>query len=189
MLSCLPPRSLLSHSRRIGHGLPRDRLPRDRLALTSGAVNVVLAPIGAFPMCHGAGGLVVQHRFAGRTGLAPALFGVTCLSLGVLFGRDALGLLSVLPLAAVGALLVIAGTDLAYNKPMRRSRPDGLVVIPLTRLTCVIMNVGRDSWPGFSLNLYERSSCADTRPCERNAERTSLCPVGDSSALGKVRMS
>ena len=32
----------------------------------------------------GAGGLVVQHRFGARTGLAPAIFGATCLLLGLL---------------------------------------------------------------------------------------------------------
>jgi SulP family sulfate permease len=129
------------------------RITSDRLALTSGALNIVLAPIGAFPMCHGAGGLVVQHRFGARTGLAPALFGIACLSLGALFGPDALGLLAVLPLAAVGALLVIAGTDLAYNKRLRRSRPDGLVVIFLTGLTCVIVNVAAGLVTGIFLEL------------------------------------
>jgi hypothetical protein len=32
------------------------------LALTSGAANFLLAPFGAMPMCHGAGGVTAQHR-------------------------------------------------------------------------------------------------------------------------------
>jgi MFS superfamily sulfate permease-like transporter len=126
-----------------GELFPRDRerITPDRLALSSGALNLLLAPLGAFPMCHGAGGLVVQHKFGARTGLAPALFGATCLSLGLFLGTDALALLSLLPLAAVGALLVLAGADLALNKQLRQARPDCLFVIALTGLICVTVNV------------------------------------------------
>jgi SulP family sulfate permease len=119
----------------------RQRITPDRLAFTSGALNVVLAPLGAFPMCHGAGGLVVQHRFGARTGLAPAIFGVTCLSLAVLFGPRALTLLSILPLAAVGSLLVVAGAELALSKRLLEARADCLIVILATGLGCVVMNV------------------------------------------------
>jgi MFS superfamily sulfate permease-like transporter len=88
----------------------------DRLAFTSGLLNLVLAPLGAFPMCHDAGGLLVQHKFGARTGLAPALFGLTCLALGLFLGGDAPALMSLLPLATVGALLVLAGANLALSK-------------------------------------------------------------------------
>ncbi|MEW8139705.1 MAG: putative sulfate/molybdate transporter, partial [Candidatus Thiodiazotropha endolucinida] len=76
-----------------------------QLGMSTGVLNLLLAPLGAFPMCHGAGGLVVQHRFGARTGLAPAIFGITCLSIGLLLGPNALQLLLLIPLAAVGALL------------------------------------------------------------------------------------
>jgi len=61
--------------------LAREMFPGDgrvterRLALSTGAADLLLAPIGAMPMCHGAGGLVAQHRFGARTGLAPGLLG------------------------------------------------------------------------------------------------------------------
>jgi MFS superfamily sulfate permease-like transporter len=51
------------------------------LALTSGAMNLLLAPFGAMPMCHGAGGVAAQHRFGARTGLAPVLLGMVLLVL------------------------------------------------------------------------------------------------------------
>jgi SulP family sulfate permease len=125
------------------HLFPDDRAritPR-RLALSSGALNLVLAPLGAFPMCHGAGGLVAQHKFGARTGLAPAIFGLTCLAMGLMLGPQATQLLSVLPLAAVGALLVIAGVDLAVNKRLFDRRPDHLAVILLTAAVGVGVNV------------------------------------------------
>lgn len=119
----------------------RDRITPDRLALSTGALNLLLAPLGAIPMCHGAGGLVVQHRFGARTGLAPAIFGISCLLLGLFLGPNALLLLASLPMAAVGALLVVAGVDLAITRRLRRASPDRLLVITLTGLACVAGNV------------------------------------------------
>jgi SulP family sulfate permease len=119
----------------------RARITPDRLAWSTGLLNLLLAPFGAFPMCHGAGGLVVQHRFGARTGLAPALFGGVCLALGLLLGQQALLLLALMPLAAVGALLIPAGVDLAVSKRLRTASSDRLAVIVVTGLACVVVNV------------------------------------------------
>jgi hypothetical protein len=79
------------------------RVTERRLALTTGAGNLLLAPFGAMPMCHGAGGLVAQYRFGARTGWAPGLLGAILLVLGLGFAGDAAALLGAIPLAAVGA--------------------------------------------------------------------------------------
>ena len=39
------------------------RVTEQRLARSSGWANLLLAPFGAMPMCHGAGGLVAHHAF------------------------------------------------------------------------------------------------------------------------------
>ncbi len=119
----------------------RQRITPRRLAISSGALNLLLAPFGALPMCHGAGGLVAQHRFGARTGLAPALFGVFCLILGLFFAADALTVLGLLPLAAVGALLVYAGGEFALSKRLFDGRPSCLAVILLTAGVCIAANV------------------------------------------------
>lgn len=119
----------------------RDRLTPRRLAVSSGALNLLLAPFGALPMCHGAGGLVAQHRFGARTGLAPAIFGAACLALGLFFAADALAMLSLLPLAAVGALLAYAGGEFALSKRLFDGRPSCLAVILLTAGVCIGVNV------------------------------------------------
>lgn len=129
----------------------RERITPARLAWSSGSLNLLLAPLGAFPMCHGAGGLVVQHRFGARSGLAPALFGTTCLALGLFLGPQALALLALVPLAAVGALLVLAGGELAISKRLFDSRPDCLVVILATGLMCVTVNVAVGLVAGLAL--------------------------------------
>lgn len=119
----------------------RERITPDRLALSTGALNLILAPLGAFPMCHGAGGLVVQHRFGARTGLAPALFGLGCLSLGLFLGGDALKLLALLPLSAVGALLVYAGAQLAMSRKLLQLTRWESAVVLVSALCCVVFNV------------------------------------------------
>jgi MFS superfamily sulfate permease-like transporter len=119
----------------------RSRITPQRLALSSGGLNLLLAPFGAFPMCHGAGGLVVQHRFGARSGLAPAIFGVSCLALGLFLGPDALKLLELLPASAVGALLAVAGVHLAASKKLFHTERWRLVVVLITAITCVLVNI------------------------------------------------
>ncbi|MCP3866760.1 MAG: sulfate transporter [Gammaproteobacteria bacterium] len=121
--------------------LERKPITPGRLAFTSGLLNVILASLGAFPMCHGAGGLVVQYKFGARTGLAPVIFGITCLAFGVFLGNDDLAIVSLLPLAAICALLVIAGADLAFGKHLLEVRHDRLAVILLTGISCAVLNV------------------------------------------------
>ena len=134
----------------------RARITPDRLALSTGVVNLLVAPFGGFPMCHGAGGLVVQHRFGARTGLAPAIFGACCLVLGLFFGVQAMAMLALLPLAAVGALLLVAGYDLAINKRLRGASRDRLLVIVLTGIACVVANVALALLLGIGLEWLRR---------------------------------
>ena len=142
----------------------RARITPDRLAMSTGVMNLLLAPLGAFPMCHGAGGLVVQHRFGARTGLAPAIFGMACLVSGLLLGEQALALLALLPMAAIGALLLVAGFNLAISKPLRRASPDRLFVIGLIGISCVLMNVAMGLLVGIVLEwLRVRLVVGDTR--------------------------
>lgn len=119
----------------------RGRITPQRLALSSGGLNLLLAPFGAFPMCHGAGGLVVQHRFGARTGVAPAIFGISCLSLGLFLGPDALKLLELLPISAVGALLAVAGVHLALSRKLLHTTPRRLAVVLVTAISCLLFNV------------------------------------------------
>jgi MFS superfamily sulfate permease-like transporter len=105
--------------------------PRN-LALSSGVANLVLAPFGALPMCHGAGGLAAHHRFGARTGLAPALFGVLLLGLALTFADQAGALLAVIPLAAVGALLLFSAADLAFSRRLFDARPSCWPAIGIT---------------------------------------------------------
>jgi MFS superfamily sulfate permease-like transporter len=110
------------------------------LALSSGLANVLLCPFGAMPMCHGAGGLQAQYRFGARTGLAPIIFGVVLLVLAVGFANQAATLFAIIPIGAVGALLILAGTDLAISRRLFDGKPSCLPVIGVAALVTVTVN-------------------------------------------------
>ena len=99
------------------------RASERNLALSSGFANLLLAPLGAMPMCHGAGGVQAQHRFGARTGVAPVVLGLLLLMLGLGFAGSAAQLFALIPLAAVGALLLVAGGDLALSRRLFDAQP------------------------------------------------------------------
>lgn len=106
------------------------RINESRLALTSGVANLLLAPIGAMPMCHGAGGLAAHRGLGSQTGLSIAIFGGTCLLTAGLFGSQAALILASIPTEVLATLLIYAAWVLA--DPMR---------IAKTRLSCQILIV------------------------------------------------
>jgi MFS superfamily sulfate permease-like transporter len=110
------------------------------LSISSGLANVLLCPFGAMPMCHGAGGLQARYRFGGRTGLTPIIFGVVLLILAIGFASHAAALLAIIPIATVGALLVMAGTDLAISRRLFDGKPSCLWVIGATALATLTVN-------------------------------------------------
>jgi MFS superfamily sulfate permease-like transporter len=110
------------------------------LALSSGLANVLLCPFGAMPMCHGAGGLQAQYRFGGRTGLTPIIFGGVVLVLAVGFADHAAALFAIIPIGAVGALLILAGTDLAISRRLFDGKPSCWWVIGVTALVTLTVN-------------------------------------------------
>jgi predicted benzoate:H+ symporter BenE len=100
---------------------PREVLPVSEraLSISTGLGNLLAAPFGGYPMCHGAGGLTAHHRFGGRTASASLAIGVLLCVLAVLLGEQAAALLRVVPDGAVGALLLFSGVELAAS-----SRPE-----------------------------------------------------------------
>ena len=84
-----------------------------RLALNHGLMNLVAAPLGGVPMCHGAGGMAAHMRFGARTGGALVILGTVTLMAGLLFAGSIAGLMRAFPGGILGAVLVLAGLELA----------------------------------------------------------------------------
>jgi MFS superfamily sulfate permease-like transporter len=127
----------------LAHNLFPERAARvtpRNLLLTTGLANLALAPLGAMPMCHGAGGVQAQYRFGARGGLAPILFGALLIVLALGFADAAVALLALIPLPAVGALLIVAGADLALSRRLFDARPDCWPAIALTAALTAFVN-------------------------------------------------
>lgn len=118
----------------------RERISANRLAHSTGWLNLLLAPFGAAPMCHGAGGLSAYHAHGARTGVATATFGVLCLALAFAAGPDAAAWLALAPPGIVAALLVIAGYHLAGFKKLTGMRRECLLIIVGTAAVALAAN-------------------------------------------------
>ena len=84
--------------------------------------------------------MAAQFRFGGRTGLTPIIFGAVLLVLAVAFSDHAAALFALIPIGAVGALLIFAGTDLAISRRLFDGKPSCLWVIGATALVTVTVN-------------------------------------------------
>ena len=109
-----------------------------KLAATNGLLNLALAPLGAMPMCHGAGGIAAHYRFGAR-GMGAPLVMAACCGAAALMGGQVMDILMAVPPAAVGALLVYAAVDLVMSPRLLDARPDCRPVIAAAALATVFL--------------------------------------------------
>ncbi|MEQ8201079.1 MAG: putative sulfate/molybdate transporter [Syntrophomonadaceae bacterium] len=88
------------------------RVTDKNLCLTVGIGNLIGAPLGIIPICHGSGGLAAHYRFGARTHYATAFIGSSLLLIGLLLGSSGLQLLQLIPSAVLGGMLFYSGLDL-----------------------------------------------------------------------------
>lgn len=146
------------------------RTTERNLSLSTGVANLALAPFGAMPMCHGAGGLQAQYRFGARTGLAPVLLGALLLVLAFGFSEAAADLFAMIPLPAVGALLLIAGADLAVSKRLFDARPACWPAIGLTAALTLLVNPAIALACGWALETARGPVVRTLKRLRRRAE-------------------
>ncbi|WP_416881610.1 putative sulfate/molybdate transporter [Marivita sp.] len=121
-------------------GQRAERVTPRRLCLTSGAANMFLAPFGALPMCHGAGGVAAHYRFGARTGAAPIMLGAALLIIALLPDHLRQIALASIPSATLGALLLVAAVELAASRRLIDAMPSCRPVIAVTALGTVFGN-------------------------------------------------
>lgn len=121
---------------------PREVLPASErnLSLTTGIGNLLAAPFGGYPMCHGSGGIAAHHRFGGRTATAPVALGLLLLAVGLFMGDSALMLMKAVPDAVVGGLLLLSGIELALSSRPREYEGADLFVLVAMGAICVAAN-------------------------------------------------
>ena len=80
----------------------------DELSTSMGVMNLSAIPFGAFPMCHGSGGVAGKYAFGARTAGANLILGVGYVTAAVL----GVGLVAAYPLAMLGVILVVIAVQL-----------------------------------------------------------------------------
>lgn len=94
---------------------PKKGIATTKMASSVGWMNVLCAPVGGLPMCHGASGLAAQYQFGARTGGSVIMLGVFKVMLGVFLGTSLLGALSIYPKSILAPLLIVAGIALCKS--------------------------------------------------------------------------
>lgn len=114
----------------------RPATPR-RMAISVGLMNLVAAPFGGMPMCHGAGGLAGQYRFGARTGASMVFLGAAKLLLAVALGSSLIALVGAFPSSVLGVMLAFTGLELVMVARHVRERSE-LAAMALTAAVILI---------------------------------------------------
>lgn len=121
----------------------------DELATSMGTMNLLAAPLGTIPMCHGSGGLAGKYAFGARTGLANGLLGVGYVLLALVAGG---GLLAAFPMALLGVLLAAVAAQLGRSA----LRTEDLALTALVGVLGLLTNVGAALVVGVAVDRGRR---------------------------------
>jgi len=94
---------------------PDRPVTEQRVAISTGVMNLGSAALGGIPMCHGAGGMAGHVRFGARTGGAPIILGSILVLLALFFSSSVGTLLRVFPPSILGVILFLTGAQLALG--------------------------------------------------------------------------
>jgi hypothetical protein len=134
---------------------PDRAVTENRIATSTGAMNLVGAAFGGVPMCHGAGGMAGHVAFGARTGGAPIILGALLLSLALFFSPSIHALFEVFARPVLGVILFLTGAQLALGS-CDFSKNKGERFITLTTTAFAMWNVGLAFIVGVSLAYLER---------------------------------
>ena len=86
-----------------------DRAPLTvrKIGTTYALMNLVSAPLGGLPVCHGSGGIAGHYAFGARTGGSIVLYGAFLMAAGFFLSNDPAAFQRLFPSAVLGALLLV----------------------------------------------------------------------------------
>ena len=110
---------------------PQDgrRVTHQALCISMALGNLLSFILGGMPMCHGAGGLASRYRFGARTAGSNLIIGAIFLMMALFLGFHSLAVIYMLPMAALGVLLLFAGAQLTLPLLDMQTRKDLFVPI------------------------------------------------------------
>jgi SulP family sulfate permease len=140
-----------------GKGEATRRATYRGFATSMGLVNVLTGMVAGMPMCHGAGGLAAHYRFGARTGGSNIIIGTLFLIIALLFGKIGVSLLSSIPNAVLGVLLLFAGLELALLIRDVKEKSDFFVAFLIAGIGLATTNMGIAFLAGMlALSLIRR---------------------------------
>ena len=125
-----------------GRGESTRRVTNRRLTIDMGLANIVTGLLAAMPMCHGAGGLAAHYRFGARTGGSNIMIGTILIVIALAFGVVGVSILSSIPYAVLGVLLLFAGLELVLLVRDVRGREEIFVVFLIAGIGLATTNMG-----------------------------------------------
>jgi len=116
---------------------PQDghRVTYKALCISMALANLMAFFLGGMPMCTGAGGLASRYRFGARTGGSNLIIGGVFIVLALFLGEYILGFIYLLPMSALGVLLIFAGAQLALTLLDMNTRKEMFVPILVLGIT------------------------------------------------------
>jgi MFS superfamily sulfate permease-like transporter len=120
---------------------PDRRITERKASISTGVMNLLGAPIGGVPMCHGAGGMAGHVRFGAQTGGAIVILGVILCVTALFFSDSVTTLLRIFPLPVLGVVLFLTGAQLALGSCDFGKKKDERFATLVTA-GCSVWNVG-----------------------------------------------
>ncbi|MBL0169783.1 MAG: putative sulfate/molybdate transporter [Gemmatimonadaceae bacterium] len=105
--------SVLATRQVVGDLFP-DRAPLTvrRIGTTYAMMNLVAAPLGGLPVCHGSGGMVGHYAFGARTGGSVVIYGAFLLLAGLFLLGDPAAFQRLFPGPILGVLLLVEAVSI-----------------------------------------------------------------------------
>jgi sulfate permease, SulP family len=136
---------------RILYGDQARRVTVRALSFSVGIINVLTAFLQGAPLCHGSGGITAHNKFGARSPKSSYVIGGICLVLA-LFGRAAIGILSVIPTAVLAVFLAYVGIQhAAYVRDIFREPPKLFVAVSVGLVSLATTNLMWGFLTGFVL--------------------------------------
>jgi MFS superfamily sulfate permease-like transporter len=109
---------------------PGRGVPAKHMAVNIGIMNLLCAPLGGMPMCHGSGGLAAQYRFGARTGGSVIMLGSLMAMAGLLLTGSLVPTLQQYPTSVLAVMVISAGLALAWGAgQLTQGKPLLIVVV------------------------------------------------------------
>ena len=125
-----------------GAGEETKRATNRSFTISMGLANFPAGLLAGMPMCHGAGGLAAHYRFGARTGGSNIMIGLVFMVVAVAFGMMGISLLSSIPNAVLGVLLLFAGLELALLVKDVKEKDELFVVCLIAGIGLATTNMG-----------------------------------------------